>query len=88
MGVRRFTRLTNAFSKKLEAHADALALYFFHHNFCRSHKSLGRTPAQAAGLTDDVLSMADLVKVMDARAESPKRPATYRKATNGVQISN
>jgi len=80
MGDRRFTRLTNAFSKKVEAHADSLAIYFFHYNFCRNHKTLGKTPAQAAGVTDERLSMEDLVKLMDARAAKPNRPATYKKA--------
>jgi len=89
MGNRRFTRLTNAFSKKLENHADSLAIYFFHYNFCKAHKSLkGKTPAQAAQLTDDVLTMADLVKVMDVRAAKPNRPATYQKKLPAPEISN
>ena len=49
--MRRFTRLTNAFSKKLENHCRALALYFVWYNWIRPHKSLGMTPAMAAGLT-------------------------------------
>ena len=54
MSLRRFTRLTNAFSKKLENHLHALALYFVYYNFCRPHKSLkGNTPAMAAGLADE-----------------------------------
>jgi IS1 family transposase len=88
MGVRRFTRLTNAFSKKIEAHADALALYFFHYNFCRIHKSLRVSPAMEAGVTAHLMSMEDLVAFIDSRATPPKRPATYRKATNGAEISN
>ena len=88
MGNRRFTRLTNAFSKRIEAHADMLAVYFFHYNFCRSHKSLGQTPAQAARLTDERLSMEDLVKLMDARAAKPNRPATYQKRSADAEISN
>ena len=67
MCMRRFTRLTNAFSKKLENHTLALALYFMHYNFARSHKSLAnlypRTPAMAAGLTDHVWSIEELVKL-------------------------
>jgi IS1 family transposase/lambda repressor-like predicted transcriptional regulator len=66
-GNRRFTRLTNAFSKKMENHAHALALYFVSYNFCRVHKSLnGQTPAQAAGLTDERLSMEDIARMVDA----------------------
>jgi hypothetical protein len=88
MGNRRFTRLTNAFSKRLEAHADMLAVYFFHYNFCRNHKTLGMTPAQAARLTDERLSMEDLVKLMDARAAKPVRPATYKKQAAEAENSN
>jgi hypothetical protein len=51
MGMRRFTRLTNGFSKKVENHGHAVALYFMHYNFCRIHKTLRVTPAMEAGLT-------------------------------------
>jgi IS1 family transposase len=54
MGMRRFTRLTNAFSKKLENHAAAIALHYMHYNFCRIHKTLRVTPAMAAGIADHV----------------------------------
>ena len=57
MSLRRFTRLTNAFSKKLENHCHALALYFVWYNWCRVHKTLGVTPAQAAGLADRTYGM-------------------------------
>lgn len=67
MCMRRFTRLTNAFSKKLENHTLALALYFMHYNFARSHKSLAnpypRTPAMAAGLTDHVWSVEEVIRL-------------------------
>src|SRR3984893_10997191 len=68
MSMRRFTRLTNAFSKKFENHCHALALYFVFYNFCRVHKTLGATPAMAAGLVDRVLKMADVVALIDAEA--------------------
>lgn len=63
MGMRRFTRLTNAFSKKIENHCLALALYFVHYNFARIHKTLRVTPAMEAGIADDVMSIADIVKL-------------------------
>jgi IS1 family transposase len=67
MSMRRFTRLTNAFSKKLENHEYALALYFMHYNFVRSHKTLSnpypRTPAMAAGITNRVWDASDIVKL-------------------------
>ena len=69
MSMRRFTRLTNAFSKKLENHMYALALYFVHYNFVRPHKSLAnpyhRTPAMAAGLTDHIWTMEELLSLLD-----------------------
>ncbi len=72
MGMRRFTRLTNAFSKKLENHYCALALYFMFYNFVRIHSSLRVTPAQAAGLTDKLWEMADIVALIDQfEAEKP-----------------
>jgi hypothetical protein len=52
MGMRRFTRLTNGFSKKFENHAHQIALYFFHYNFCRVHTTFRVTPAMEAGLSD------------------------------------
>lgn len=69
MSMRRFTRLTNAFSKKLENHMYAIALYFMHYNFARSHKSLSnpypRTPAMAAGLTDHVWTIEELLSLLE-----------------------
>jgi IS1 family transposase len=66
MGMRRFTRLTNAFSKKVENHGHALALYFYFYNFCRIHTTLRVTPAMQAGIADRVWEMADLVREMDS----------------------
>jgi IS1 family transposase len=65
MGMRRFTRLTNAFSKKLENHVHALALYFVHYNWMRIHKTLRVTPAMAAGLTDNLMGWEDIIAIMD-----------------------
>ena len=79
MGNRRFTRLTNAFSKKIDNHLHMLSLYFCHYNFCRIHKSLRVTPAMAAGVTDTVRDMGWIVDLIDARAPKPNRPQTYKK---------
>ena len=79
MSMRRFTRLTNAFSKKLENHIHMLALYFLHYNFCRIHKSLRVSPAMAAGLTDTLYDMEWIVGLIDARAPKPNRPKRYKK---------
>ena len=65
MGMRRFTRLTNAFSKKLENHFHALALYFMFYNFVRIHKTLKVTPAMAAGIETRLWEMQDIVALMD-----------------------
>ncbi len=72
MSMRRFTRLTNAFSKKLENHCHALALYFVYYNFVRIHKTLKITPAMAAGVSHTLWSMEDVVALIDAREEKLK----------------
>lgn len=74
MSMRRFTRLTNAFSKKLESHVYALSLYFVFYNWMRIHKTLRVTPAMAAGLTDKLMTMEDLCAIMDAGAPKTGRP--------------
>jgi hypothetical protein len=84
MSMRRFTRLINAFSKKFENHCHALALYFVFYNFCRVHKTLGATPAMAAGLVDKVLKMSDVVGMIDARETAVRGP--YKKKI--AEISN
>lgn len=88
MQMRRFTRLTNGFSKKLDNHCHALALYYVWYNFIRIHKTIRTSPAMAAGLTDSLMSMSDVVALIDARAEKPKRPTTYHKRVESVEISN
>lgn len=65
MGMRRFTRLTNAFSKKVENHAHAISLHFLHYNFVRIHKTLRVTPAMAAGVTDRLWSIEDVARLTD-----------------------
>jgi hypothetical protein len=62
MQIRRFTRLTNAFSKKLDNMKAAVALHFAHYNFVRVHGSLRMTPAMAAGITDHIWTIPDLLE--------------------------
>lgn len=64
MQMRRFTRLTNAFSKKVENHGHMIALHFMHYNYCRVHQTLRVTPAMAAGLTDHVWEIEELVALI------------------------
>ena len=73
MGMRRFTRLTNGFSKKLENHGHAVALYFMHYNYCRVHKSLRVTPAMEAGLTDHVWEVEELIDLLNGKAATKGR---------------
>lgn len=79
MGNRRFTRLTNAFSKKIENHLHMLSLYFVHYNFCRVHKSLRMSPAMAAGVSDTLRDMDWVVGLIDARAPKPGPRGPYKK---------
>ena len=68
MSMRRFTRLTNAFSKKVENHEAAVALHFMHYNFVRIHQTLRVTPAMAAGVTDRLWSIEDIAALLDLKA--------------------
>ena len=79
MHMRRFTRLTNAFSKKFENHMHMVALYTVWYNFVRIHKTLKVTPAMAAGLTDRLWSMEDVVALIDAAAPKPGKRGPYKK---------
>ena len=65
MSMRRFTRLTNAFSKKIDNHRHSVALHFMYYNFARIHQSLRTTPAMAAGVTDRLWDIEDMVKLLD-----------------------
>jgi IS1 family transposase len=79
MSMRRFTRLTNGFSKKLNNHIHALALYFVFYNFCRIHKTLKVSPAMAAGVSDHLWSLEDVVAKIDELAPPPKPRGPYKK---------
>jgi hypothetical protein len=72
MGLRRFTRLTNGFSKKVENHVHALAIYFMHYNFVRIHQTLKVTPAMAAAVTPKLWELTDIVRVVDDWEAAPK----------------
>lgn len=82
MSMRRFTRLTNAFSKKLDNHIHALALYFVFYNFCRIHKTLKVSPAMAAGIADTLWSLEDVIAKIDEMAPAPKKRGPYKKKNN------
>ena len=79
MSMRRFTRLTNAFSKKLDNHIHALALYFAFYNFCRIHKTLKVTPAMAAGVSDKLWTLEDIAERIEARRPAPAKRGPYKK---------
>ena len=68
MGMRRFTRLTNAFSRKLENHMHAVSFYFMVYNFVKIHSAIKTTPAMEAGVTDFLWSMEDIVVMADTNA--------------------
>mgnify|MGYP000864429428 CR=1 FL=1 len=80
MSMRRFTRLTNAFSKKFENHAHMVAIYAVWYNFLRIHKTLRVTPAMAACLSDTVMDWTQIVEMMDADQPAKKR-GPYKKRT-------
>jgi IS1 family transposase len=86
MSLRRFTRLTNAFSKKVENHTAALGLFHAHYNLCRIHKSLRVTPAMAAGVESRVWEIADLVALLPKAEGKPRGP--YQKKAAAPGISN
>ena len=79
MHMRRFTRLTNAFSKKVEIHAHAVALHMMYYNFVRIHKTLRVTPAMAAGVADRLWEIADIAKLVEDAEEAPKKRGAYKK---------
>jgi IS1 family transposase len=77
MQIRRFTRLTNAFSKKMENHEAAVALHFMHYNYCRIHKTLRVTPAMEAGIAGHVWSIEELVSILPEPVA--KKRGSYKK---------
>jgi hypothetical protein len=73
MTMRRYTRLTNAFSKKIENHVAAIALNYFAYNFIKIHRSLRVTPAMEAGVTDRLWEVQDVVALLEAKEQSARR---------------
>lgn len=80
MHMRRFTRLTNAFSKKVENHAHAVALHMMYYNFVRIHKTLRVTPAMAAGVTDRLWEIADIAMLVEQAEAKPGKRGPYKKS--------
>ncbi len=85
MSMRRFTRLTNAFSKKVENLAAAVSLHFAYYNFCRVHKTLGTTPAVAAGLAEKPWTLADLIGLLEQAEAVPVKRGSYAKTRARVK---
>jgi len=79
MQMRRFTRLTNAFSKKFENHMHMVALYTVWYNFVKMHKAHKLTPAMAAGITDKLWSVDDIVALVEASEPKPGKRGAYKK---------
>ena len=79
MSIRRFTRLTNAFSKKIENHAYSVALHFMYYNFCRVHSSPRVTPAMAAGVTNRLWDVEDIVGLVEEAEPKPGPRGPYKK---------
>lgn len=87
MHMRRFTRLTNAFSKKVENHAHAVALHMMYYNFVRIHKTLRVTPAMAAGVSDRLWEIADIAKLVEGAETKPTKRGPYKKRTEDAESS-
>ena len=79
MGMRRFTRLTNTFSKKIQNHAAMVAIYAVHYNFARIHKTLRITPAMACGLSDHVWSLDEIVMMSEHCLPQSGKRGPYKK---------
>jgi hypothetical protein len=85
MGMRRFTRLTNGFSKKLDNHMAMVAIHAVYYNYGRIHKSLRITPSMAAGLSDHVWSLEEIVMMADNYMPQPAKRGPYKKRISSVE---
>ncbi|HXY17264.1 MAG TPA: IS1 family transposase, partial [Gaiellaceae bacterium] len=89
MSIRRFTRLTNGYSKKVENHAAAVSLHFFFYNYIRVHSTIGTTPAVAAGAADKRWTIRDLIDLLDqAERAVPQKRGPYKPRKPQVTTSN
>jgi hypothetical protein len=79
VGMRRYTRLTNAFSKKIENHAYAVAVYYMHYNFVPRHQTLRVSPAMEAGVTDHLWTIEDILSLVPQPKAGPRGPYKKRK---------
>ena len=86
MHMRRFTRLTNGFSKKVENHAQSVALFMTYYNFVRIHKTLRVTPAMAAGVTDRLWEVSDIVALLEAGEPKPGKRGPYKKRVASEEL--
>jgi len=82
MHMRRFTRLTNGFSKKVENHAHAVALHMMYYNFVRIHKTLRVSPAMAAGVSEHLWDITDIALLVEAAEAKPGKRGPYKKISN------
>ena len=83
MHMRRFARLTNAFSKKVQNHVHSLALFTTYYNFVRTHKTLRMTPAMAAGVSKRPWEVSDIVALVEAAEAKPAKGGAYKKRVAG-----
>jgi hypothetical protein len=81
MHMRRFTRLTNGFSEKIESHAHAVALHMMYYNFVRIHKTLRVTPAMASGVTDRLWEIGDIAQLVAGAEGAPTVRGPYHKCS-------
>ena len=88
MSMRRFTRLTNAFGRKIGNHAHSVALHFMHCNFCRIHQTHKVTLAMAVGVADRLWDVSDIAQLVEATAPNPGPRGPYRKRSKGEGNSN
>ena len=86
--MRRFTRLTNAFSRKIDNHIYALSLYFVLYNFVQTHSAHRTSPAMAAGVTDYLWSMEDIAALVEARAAKPGKRVLSRMRTSQRRLQS